>query len=325
MFSFGFYNSSNGDRMYNATHFGKIFDGVIQDGVFGAAPQPLNTKFNVEPNSTPDLTVILNPGKAWLMHTWNILDAKTSLSFNQALANYKRTDAIVLEINNDYADLSGSFPRTNGIKIVPGSNTLISADDNPPVLTQIWNQNQTERRIWQYPIAYVTVYGSDYNTGSIEFKANQIKSDNIKNRINPDNPVDSEKYSTWIPLVTGATMDVDLSSYLPDWESAFDAMVNNDTIRFNDFMNTIAASSGGDFVPADVSEGFQGVLRYYELIDGQYIPTSDVTPDPLKTYYVFNNSSSIMSLNTKVDQKILYGTQPAPSSLDPGQVYFQVE
>ena len=32
--TYGFYNSSNGDRKYNAEQFGSIFDGIILDGVF---------------------------------------------------------------------------------------------------------------------------------------------------------------------------------------------------------------------------------------------------------------------------------------------------
>lgn len=235
MFSFGFYNSSNGDRMYNATHFGKIFDGVIQDGVFGAAPAPLNTMFNVEPNSTPDLTAIINPGKAWLMHTWNTLDAKTSLTFKQAMANNKRTDVVALEVNSDYTDLSGSEPRTNRIVIVEGANVLITVDDSVPALAQVWNQNQTERRIWQYPLAYVTIYGSDYN----EYKANQIKSINIKNRINVEGAQESDKYVTWTPLVTGATMNMDLNNYLPDWQGLFQQLLTSDEAIFNTWFDAI--------------------------------------------------------------------------------------
>ena len=34
-FKYGFYNSVNGDRRYDAVDFGRIFDGVINDGVFG--------------------------------------------------------------------------------------------------------------------------------------------------------------------------------------------------------------------------------------------------------------------------------------------------
>lgn len=287
MFSYGFYNSKDGDRKYNATHFGKIFDGVIQDGVFGAAPTPLNTMFNVVPKDQPDLQAIINPGKAWLMNTWNILDAKATMTFNQAQPNQKRTDVVVLEVNKDYTDLTGSEPRTNSIKIVEGTAVLIGSADSIPALTQVWNTTQTERRIWQYPIAYVTIYGSDYDGGTPEtqFTANQIKAANIQNRINVVGAIESEKYITWIPLVTGATMNTDLNNYLPDWEGLFNQMIVEDTAEFNTWFDD---------------------LHNTVVID----PTAQ---------------AALTQLNIKIDQKILYGSQLPPVSLDPGQVYFQVE
>lgn len=287
MFSFGFYNSKNGDRKYNATHFGKIFDGVIQDGVFGAVPTPLNGMFNVVSKENPNLQVTINPGKAWLMHTWNILDSKATITFNQVQANYKRTDVIVLEVNNDYNDLIGSSPRTNSIKIVEGANVLINSADVVPPLTQVWNTKQTERRIWQYPIAYITIYGSNYDGGTADtqFTANTIKASNIKNRVNVADETDANKYITWIPLVTGATMNTDLSNYLPDWQGLFNQMLLTDKAEFNtwfdDLHNTVV-----------IDETAQAALT---------------------------------QLNIKLDQKILYGSQLPPATLEPGQVYFQIE
>lgn len=288
MFSFGFYNSKNNDRMYNAEHFGKLFDGIIQDGVFGAAQEPLNTMFNVQPKDIPNLQVTLNPGKAWLMHTWNILDSKATITFNQVAANYKRTDAIVLEVNNNYTELQGSDPRTNSIKIVESTNTPVSYPDSLPQLTQIWNSNHTDKRIWQYPIAYITIYGSDYDGGSTEtqFTANQIKSSNISNRVNFANGTDSDKYLTWIPLVTGAMMDADIGNYLPisNWQALFDQMIATDTARFNQWFDDLHALEVED-------------------------PTVQ---------------STITQLNLKLDNKFLYGSQ-IPVSLEPLQVFFQIE
>ena len=287
MFSFGFYNSKDGDRKYNATHLGKLFDGIIQDGVFGAAPEPLNNMFNVVPKEQPNLQVTLNPGKAWLMHTWNILDSKTTITFNQAQANYKRTDAIVIEVNNDYTDLDGSNPRENSIKIVEGPNVLVSNPDVLPVLTQVWNAKNTDRRIWQYPIAFVTIYGSDYNGGTTEtqFEAKKIKASNIKNRVNPTDATDATKFISWIPLVTGATMNMTLDNYVPDYVGLFDQFMLTNQAEFNnwfdDLHNTVV-----------IDESAQAALT---------------------------------QLNIKIDQKMLYGSQLPPATLESGQVYFQIE
>lgn len=288
MFSFGFYNSKDGDRKYNATHFGKIFDGIIQDGIFGAAPSPLDGMFNVVPNDAVGATqpsVVINPGKAWLSHTWNILDAKATVTLNTVQANQKRTDIIVIEVNDDYTELTGSNPRTNSIKVVEGSNVSISSGESLPALTQIWDTNNTKRRIWQYPLAYVTVYGSDYDTGSIQYTANTVKAANIQNRVNVTGALDSEKYVTWIPLVTGSMMNTDLNTYLPDWQGLFDQMILEDTAKFNNWFDE---------------------LHDLEVED----PTAQ---------------AAITQLNIKIDQKILYGTSLPPLTLDPGQVYFQID
>lgn len=269
MFSFGFYNSKNGDRKYNATHFGRIFDGVIQDGVFGT----IGNIFSVEPKVTPDLSVTIHPGKAWLMHTWSILDADTTLTFNTVNPNRKRTDVIVIEIN--------SQERTNSLKVVEGNPVSKSAADSPATLTQTWDSAHIERRIWQYPLCYVTIYGSDYEN----FNANIIKAENLQNRINVVNATEANKYIDWTPLVTGATMNTDLNDYLPDWDNLFKEMMTEDAAAFNtwfiDLKNTIVMDESA--------------------------------------------AATLLQLNTKIDNKILYGTGGPPDTLESGQVYFQIE
>lgn len=270
MFSFGFYNSKNGDRKYNATHFGKLFDGVIQDGVFGT----VGNIFRLDPTSPTGLTAVLHPGKAWLAHTWNILDADMVLTFNSVPANRKRTDAVVLEVNASH-NATGYEERTNGIKIVEGNNVGLNADNKLPTLLQEWDAANIERRIWQYPLAYVTIRGD----------IQAINAESIQNRINVVNASDNDKYKTWTPLVTGATMNTDLSDYLPDWDNLFKEMMVTDAAAFNtwftDLKNTI-------------------------IIDQ-------------------SAAASIANLNSKIDNKILYGTDSPPATLEPGQVYFQIE
>ena len=100
MFSFGFYNSKNDDRLYNASHLGKIFDGVIQPGIFGTIKANGKEPFQLEPTETPSLTVKINPGKAWLDHTWNILDTAAEITFADVNANRKRTDALCIQVHN---------------------------------------------------------------------------------------------------------------------------------------------------------------------------------------------------------------------------------
>lgn len=47
MFTYGFYNSNDKDRVYDAKDFSEIFNGIINDGVF----MSVGDKFNVTPVS----------------------------------------------------------------------------------------------------------------------------------------------------------------------------------------------------------------------------------------------------------------------------------
>lgn len=287
MFSFGFYNSKNEDRMYNASHFGKIFDGVIQDGVFGTIKGSNKTPFQLEPTDTPSLSAKINKGKAWLGHTWNLLDSTGVLTFDAvSQPSTKRTDAVCIEVNQSHSE-SGFTPRTNRIVIVKGTSRSASSSDAYPVLTDKQIKNSADEIIiWRFPIAYVTIYGSNYNTTTASYKANLIEGINITSSIQPIGASDAEKYKTWTPLVTGATMDV--TDYIPslsEFQNSFNNMIGMDQATFNTWF------------------------------------------DDLKNTVVIDSSAqaALTRLNDKIDNKILYGTTEPPSTLDIGQVYFQIE
>lgn len=62
--SSGFFNSVNGDRLYNAEQMSNIFKGLITDGVY----ESVGNKLVVEPNS--GMTVQINTGRGWFGGKW---------------------------------------------------------------------------------------------------------------------------------------------------------------------------------------------------------------------------------------------------------------
>lgn len=68
---FGFYNSQNGDRKYNAEDFTKIFDGIISDGVFAGYGKRFALSLAW---SDSNLHVVVGSGKAWLWHTYTTIE-----------------------------------------------------------------------------------------------------------------------------------------------------------------------------------------------------------------------------------------------------------
>lgn len=97
MLTYGFYDSINGDRKYNAIQISKMFDGLIRDGIFAN----IGYAFQVVPVENPidPMTLNVNSGKGWFNHTWieNDSDMPLTLDLGEPILN--RIDAIVIDIN----------------------------------------------------------------------------------------------------------------------------------------------------------------------------------------------------------------------------------
>lgn len=131
--TYGFYNSLNGDRKYNAEQISSIFDGLIVDGVFAS----IGTAFAVK--AAGGLTVNVGIGKAWFNHTWTLNDSILPLTAPESEVLLDRIDAVVLEVNGLES------VRENSIKIITG--TPSSAPVRPTL--------ENEGNVHQYPLAYI--------------------------------------------------------------------------------------------------------------------------------------------------------------------------
>lgn len=134
--TYGFYNSFNHDRRYNAIQMSSIFDGIINDGIF----MSIGERFEVTANGS-DMFVTVGTGRAWFNHTWTLNDAPLPVELPQSELILDRYDAIVLEVNSEQA------VRANSIKVVSG---LPSSNPVYPTLINTLT-------IHQYPLAYIYV------------------------------------------------------------------------------------------------------------------------------------------------------------------------
>ncbi len=91
--TFGFYDSINGDRTYNAEQFSRFFDGIISDGVIKA----VGSKFQTTPGT--NLAVKVGSGRAWFNHTWTYNDSDITVTLPAAHATLPRIDSIILSID----------------------------------------------------------------------------------------------------------------------------------------------------------------------------------------------------------------------------------
>lgn len=150
--TFGFYNSVDNDRQYNAEQMSSLFDGIITDGVFSSIGSRFAVTrgfiFDYEPSY---LTVIVAAGRAWFNHTWTNNDAPIVLNVDPADLILNRIDTVILEVDT-------SIPvRANSIKIIKGTPATNPA---PPTLTNSGTMHQ-------YALANIamdvgtTIIGSD--------------------------------------------------------------------------------------------------------------------------------------------------------------------
>lgn len=150
--TYGFYNSINHDRRYDAVQVGQIFDGIIHDGVYETYKKALIVKASSVANQ-----VIIQPGRAWFNHTWTYNDADLPFSAPGPEALYERIDALVLDINQNLNQRKNSFMWVKGTP---------AASPSKPTLTRSGAH-------WQYPLAYVHRYGNQ----------NTIRADDIENAV----------------------------------------------------------------------------------------------------------------------------------------------
>lgn len=146
--TYGFYNSLNKDRVYNAEQMSSIFNGIITDGVFASIGGSLM------PIAGTGMQVIVKTGKCWFNSTWTLNDALLPLDIPTADVSLTRIDAVVVEIN------SAVSTRANTIKVIKGTP---SANSAKPALAN------TET-LHQYALGYVTV-----SAGATSITADKIE------------------------------------------------------------------------------------------------------------------------------------------------------
>ena len=108
--TYGFFNSVDGDRKYNAEQMSTYFDGLVSDGIF----QSVGKKFSVTAGA--GLTVNIDTGRALIECHWLKNDNVLTISLDSADVQNDRKDLIVIKL--DYS------ARTMGIEYISGAESV---------------------------------------------------------------------------------------------------------------------------------------------------------------------------------------------------------
>lgn len=131
--TYGFYNSVSSDRLYDAVQISRIFDGIINDGVYATIPSQLLTASNL------GMQIKIQSGRAWFNRTWTYNDGNLLFTLAAAHATYNRIDLVYLEVDHN--------TRINKIDVYTG--TPASNPIRPIFLP--------ETGVYRYPLAEILV------------------------------------------------------------------------------------------------------------------------------------------------------------------------
>lgn len=90
----GFFNSVNGDRVYNADQMSNIFEGIITYGVY----KNYANKLAVEANS--GMTIQINTGRGWFSGRWVNNDSVYTMTLEDSDVTLNRYCAVCIRVDN---------------------------------------------------------------------------------------------------------------------------------------------------------------------------------------------------------------------------------
>lgn len=89
----GFFNSVNGDRLYNADQMSAIFEGLVSSGVYAS----VGNKLAVQPNS--GMTIQINTGRGWFNKRWVNNDSEYLQTLEAADVLLNRYCAVCIRVD----------------------------------------------------------------------------------------------------------------------------------------------------------------------------------------------------------------------------------
>ena len=95
MWTSGFFNSINGDRLYNADQMSHIFEGLITDGVY----ESVANKLAVQPNS--GMTIQIATGRGWFDKRWVNNDSEYTMTLEDSDVILNRYVAVVIKVDRN--------------------------------------------------------------------------------------------------------------------------------------------------------------------------------------------------------------------------------
>ena len=155
----GFFNSDNGDRKYNADHFGRFFDGLIRDGVYVNYPEKNadgsytnNTQRGFYTYAGEGVSVCVAPGRCFFNHYWMYNDAIEVVDLSSLVPSNslsKKLITLFIDVNTAQSGRQITLTAVAGNEVA--NDNQHTAEPPTPIETSTRHQ---------YPIAIIAMFGT---------------------------------------------------------------------------------------------------------------------------------------------------------------------
>lgn len=149
----GFFNSNQGDRVYNSDDLSTIYEGILTDGVV----KGISDELEVTAHTSGGMRVVVGNGKAIIADKWvKIVDTGIEVALEAANATYPRIDTIVARLDVASREIviaaktgvAESSPHartctyTASVKEIPLAHVAVSANTTTIVASNITDKRQ---------------------------------------------------------------------------------------------------------------------------------------------------------------------------------------
>ena len=291
---YGFFNGI--DRKYDAIQLSRMFDGIINDGVFATVGKQFEVKH------VNELLVTVGVGRAWFRHIWSANDTLYPIYLDPAETVIDRFDAIVLE-----TDL---INRTAAIKYLKGV----------PASSAVEPEYSDTQTLHQAPLAVIFRKAGSTSITQLDITSKVGTSKcPLVTAVNPTVTTESMisnweiEFDNWM---TGRQRD--FISWMDSQKELFSTWMGQEKISFGIWENTVKnlyddwfnSTKTGLAITTEKINNFKLGGRNLILGSGSEISTSNY---PLRTYQL-----SEKIIEAKVYILKLWGT------LGPGKTHFDV-
>lgn len=248
--TYGFFDSVNGDRTYDADQMSTYFEGLISDGVY----ENVGDRFAVT-TANNGMNINVGSGRAIIQSHWIKNDATTVLTLDPSDVQLNRVDAIVLQLNTTNREITLTIKKGTAVSGTPTMPAITRTDTvyELYLAAVLVSKNATQ------PTSITDLRPSSY-CGWVTGIVQQVDT--------------SDLFTQWQTAYEAqfAAFDAYISAKQAAFDSWFSSLTKSLTVdtSIEKYQNVVTISSNTFYVPIGIEEFDQSTDILFVYVDGVF-------------------------------------------------------